>query len=182
MKKFIGKLVAVCTGLVLVAGVASATVAPAYQSGYRQEANQNGLNGLLVSGGVAPTTAASTCASGTVTAKGGASYGEVDTTTCTAFTLVLTGAKSSLVVSQAPPPTSNSPYFGTAANSSAPPNGAICLSYDVTHAADNTVSGAWNVGTFAFVGTGATYTGYTCTFAAITITAGDTILYQVLGY
>jgi hypothetical protein len=56
------------------------------------------------------------------------------------------------------------------------------LSYDVTHPAANTVSGAWNVGTFAYVGTGTTYTGYTCTFASLTITAGDTILYQVLGY
>ena len=182
MKKFIGKLAAAFAGLVLVAGVASATVAPSYYAGYRQEANQNGLNGLLVSGGVAPTTAASTCSSGTVTAKGGASYGEVDTTTCTTLVLVLTGAKSGLTVSQAPPPTGNSPYFGTATNSSAPPTGAICLSYDVTHPSDNTVSGAWNVGTFAFVGTGTTYTGYTCTFASLTITASDVVLYMVLGY
>ena len=175
MKNFLRYLAALAVGIA-VAGSALATVAPSYYAGYRQEANQNGINGLIVSGGVAPTTAASTCSSGTVVAKGGASYGQLTTATCTTLVVVLTGAISGLVVS------SGNNDGLNAANSSAPPNGAICLSYDVTHPADNTVSGAWNVGTFAYVGTGATYTGYTCTFASLTITAADTILYQILAY
>ena len=187
MKTFARKLAAFVAGLALV-GIAAATTNPnaTFYAGYSQQTTLNGFNGLFVSGGPAPTTAGSTCASGTVVAKGGATAGELDTTVCTSLTVVLKGAVSGLVVSQAPPPTSNSPYFGAGTNSSSPPNGAICESYDITHSADNTVSGAWNVGTFAY--TTATVNGvttdvnYTCTFAALTVTAGDTILYRITAY
>jgi hypothetical protein len=187
MKNFAKTLGGFVAGLALVAGIAYATVNPnSFYAGYNQQTTQNGINGLITSGGPVPTTTGSTCASGTVTAVGGASYGQLNTTTCTALTVVLKGAVSSLVVSQAPPPTSSTPYFGAGTNSSAPPNGAICESYDITHPADNTVSGAWNLGTFAY--TTATVNGvstdvnYTCTFAALTVTAADVILYKIVAY
>ncbi len=187
MKTLSRKLVAFVAGLALV-GVAAATVNPnaTPYAGYNQATNLNGLNGIVTSAGGAPTAAGSTCASGSVTVVGGGSAGELDTATCTTLVVVLKGLVSSLVVSQAPPPTSNSPYFGAGTNSSAPPHGAICETYDITHPADNTVSGAWNLGTFAFVTATVngvtTDVGFTCTFASLTITASDVILYKIVAY
>src|SRR5271165_4746109 len=181
MKKFLKVTAAFVAGLALSAGLASATVAPGFYAGFNPQSNQNGVPGLLVSGGIAPSASASTCSSGTVPVKGGASYGEVDTTVCTTLVLVLTGQASSLVYSNSG---GSSGYGGGAnqTNTPAPPTGAICESYDVTTPSHNTVSGAWNVGTFAFVGSGTTYSGYTCTFASITVTASDVILYKISAY
>ena len=167
--KILSKLAAVLAGVALASGLASATVAPPYYAGYRQEANLNGLNGAIVSGGVAPVTTGSTCASGTLTVKGGATAGQVTTATCTTLVLILTSVQSGLVVS------SGNNDGLNATNSSAPPNGGVCLAFDETHYA---AIG----GTFAFTGSGATYTGYTCTYASATITAADVIKYAILLY
>jgi hypothetical protein len=178
MKKLLCKIATLVAGLALASSMAFATTNPnSFYAGFNQQTEQNGINGLIVSGGPAPGAAASTCSSGSVTVLGGASYGQATTATCTTLVLVLTGTISSLVVSDGLNDGKN------ATNSSTPPNGAICLSYDVTHPAANTVSGAWNVGTYAAAtALNGVYTTYTCTFASLTITAADVLLYQILAY
>ncbi len=173
--KILSKLTAVVAGLVLASGVALATTSPnSFYAGFNPQTNGNGFTGAIVAGGPPPTATTSTCSGGTVVVTGGTFAGVAKTTTCTSLVLVLTAANSTLAYSNAPPPTSNSPYFGTQTNSPAPPHGGFCFGHDETNAA------AYQ-GVFALVGSGTYYTGYTCTITA-TVTGGDTVSYVIILY
>ncbi len=170
MKNFLRYLAALALG-VAVAGSALATTNPnSYSAGYSQQTNSNGLNGLVTSGGPVPTTSG-TCGSGVIgVAVGGSTAGQVTTTVCTTLTLILTGAVSSLVVSDGLNDGLN------ATNSSTAPNGAVCFFIDETHP-------AVYVGTYtAATAKNGVYTTYTCTSAALTITASDLIKYVIVAY
>lgn len=168
--KILSKIVAVAAGLVL-AGAALATTNPnSYSAGFVPQTNQNGLNGVVTSGGPVPTTSG-TCSGGVIgAAVGGSTAGQVTTTVCTTLVLTLTGAVSSLVVSDGLNDGLN------ATNSSTAPNGAVCLFLDETHP-------AVYVGTYAAAtAKNGVYTTYTCTSASLTITASDLIKYVIIAY
>jgi hypothetical protein len=184
MKKFLKFVAAFAAGLTL-AGAALATTSPnSYYGGFNPQTNGYGLPGVLTAGGSVPTVSApgsgSTCGSGTISvATGGAFAGQVTTATCTTLVLQISGAIPGLVYSGAPGTNGTGNAYPNQTNSPAPPTGGICIFVDATHPADSYAVGQ---GTFAFVGSGTSYTGYTCTSASMTITAGDVIQYLVFLY
>ncbi len=166
MKNFAKTLAGFVAGIALVAGVAYATTSPnSFYNGFNPQTNGYGINGVLTAGGAVPTVSAagsgSTCSGGVVgPATGGAYAGQIATTVCTTLVVQFTAAVPTLV------------YSGST-NSPAPPTGGYCEMWDITHPSIEYVT------TFAFTGSGAFYTGYTCTSASETVTAGDAIGYRV---
>lgn len=176
MKKLLKVTSAFIAGLAMAAGLAYATTNPnAFYAGYNQFTNQNGLNGVVVSGGAAPTSGGSTSCGTLGAITGGSTAGQVATAGVTTCTVQLVFPVSALVVSGAPGANGTANGYPNQTASSAPPNGAVCLFIDETHPATY-------AGTFAFVTTGTIYTGFTCTSASLTISSGDTLKYVVIGY
>lgn len=162
MKKFLksltGKFTAVVVGLGLAAGLAVA--ANSFYAGFQPQAVQTGIVGTIVSGGPVPTSGASTSCGTLGAITGGTSAGTIVTAAVTTCTVQLVLPVSSLVVS------SGNNDGLNATNSSAVPNKVICLFIDLTHPA---IYGS------------ASATTTSCTSSALTITAGDTLEYVVLG-
>ena len=179
MKNFAKTLGGFVAGLALVAGIAYATTSPnLFYNGFNPQTNAQGIAGVLTAGGAVPTVSApgsgSTCSGGTLSvATGGAYAGQVTTSTCTTLVLQIKAAIPTIVVSNAGGANGNG-GGAVQTNSPAPPTGGFCEFFDVTHPADSLYAG-----TFAFTGSGASYTGYTCTSQSMTITAADVVGYRV---
>jgi len=184
MRKLFSKSAVLAAGTLLAAAVFATTSPNTFYNGFNPQTNGYGLNGVPTAGGTVPTVSApgsgSTCGSGTISAAtGGAFAGQVTTATCTTLVLQISGAIPGLVYSGAPGTNGTGNAYPNQTNSPAPPTGGICIFVDATHPADSYAVGQ---GTFAFVGSGTSYTGYTCTSASMTITAGDVIQYLVFLY
>ena len=181
MKKFLKVPAALVAALAMVVGLSYATTSPnSFYAGFNAQTNAYGVTGTITAGGAAPVVSApgsgSTCSGGTLVVAGGATAGQVTSTTCTALTIKLTAAVPTIVVSNAGGANGNG-GGAVQTNSPAPPTGGVCEFFDVTHLADTLQQG-----TFAFTGSGTSYTGYTCTSQAMTVTAGDVVAYRITLY
>lgn len=156
---FKSKLLGFLAGLALVGGLAVA--ANTYYAGYLPQTNQTGVNGIEIAGGAVPIVTGTCGTIGTVT--GGTGAGEIVTAAVTSCTLTLTLPVSTLVVS------SGNNDGKNAVNSSAAPTRLRCSLKDITHPA-----------AAAIYASAPTTTA--CSFAAQTITAGDTMAYEISGY